>query len=395
METNEQGLTTEERIMFSILGIILLIAVGVLILNSISSKERTLNEETPITENQDPQKEEPSTKDTTSSLIEETVVEETKTSSLSSRKTSIKATVTPTKSQYVSNKKTSNHQETPEKTTSVETTEMEWDFNENIVTEAYENDVINIDKTVLLKDGTKAEAAVTIRKQIENTYVIEKITDNQFVVTEGNYKYYYTYGNKTKEINLTVKKELPITDVTFLKITTEETEEITNMKNTLANSIVEYKENTIHIELHNSTSSKIPIVINLPEELAKNTIMATNEYVSISKENRTWYQELTATESILWLDCDNLNTETELTLWIDGHNYGIFIMIEKNIDEPEEEEEEKEEIQKEEETEQTSPEESKPSQETIEETAEQDFAQENITTGEPLEISNIEVDPIT
>ena len=34
METNEQGLTKEEKIMFGILGIILIVAVGVLIFNS-------------------------------------------------------------------------------------------------------------------------------------------------------------------------------------------------------------------------------------------------------------------------------------------------------------------------------------------------------------------------
>ncbi|MDE5888551.1 MAG: hypothetical protein K2H20_00875, partial [Bacilli bacterium] len=50
METNEQGLTREERLMFGILGIILIVAIGVLIIKAFSENERVL-EETPITEN--------------------------------------------------------------------------------------------------------------------------------------------------------------------------------------------------------------------------------------------------------------------------------------------------------------------------------------------------------
>ena len=51
METNEQGLTKEEKIMFGILGVILIIAVGVLFINSFSANERQKEDETPITEN--------------------------------------------------------------------------------------------------------------------------------------------------------------------------------------------------------------------------------------------------------------------------------------------------------------------------------------------------------
>ena len=40
MKANEQGLTTEERIMFAVLGIILVIAIGVLTLNYFSTHER-------------------------------------------------------------------------------------------------------------------------------------------------------------------------------------------------------------------------------------------------------------------------------------------------------------------------------------------------------------------
>lgn len=404
METNEQGLTTEERIMFSILGIILLIAVGVLIINSISAKERTLDDETPITEKQDTQtqtKDENTTKDTTSSLIEETVVEEVKSSPLISRKTSVKTTSIPKKQNTKQDvaKVEIPTQEKNEESISPQPTENEWDFNENIVTEAYENDVIKIDKTVVLKDGTRQEAAVTVRKQIENTYMIEKIVDDQLTVTEGNYIYYYTYGNKTKEILLIVKKELPITDVNFLEITEEETEEIADIKNLLANSTIKYEKNNIHIELPKTSSSKVPILIALPDELVESSILWANEYVSISQENNTWYQSIAANEKILWLDCSGLSTENELTLWIEGHNYGITITIETKEeeeaqDEKEKNEEEEDQINREEED-SSEKEELEPSEPTLEESLEHSFEQSNVEMDESLEINNIEVDPIT
>ena len=51
METNNQGLAKEEKVMFIILGIILLVSIGVLIINYFSNKETNLdNNDTPIKE---------------------------------------------------------------------------------------------------------------------------------------------------------------------------------------------------------------------------------------------------------------------------------------------------------------------------------------------------------
>ena len=71
-----------------------------------------------------------------------------------------------------------------------------------MITKAHTNEIITVEKNVLLKDGTEAEAVITIRKLEGNSWNIVDISTGSFQVTEGTYKYYYTYGNQTKELLL-------------------------------------------------------------------------------------------------------------------------------------------------------------------------------------------------
>ena len=50
MKANEEGLTREERIMFALLSIILIVAIGVLVIKNFSDNERILIEDAPINE---------------------------------------------------------------------------------------------------------------------------------------------------------------------------------------------------------------------------------------------------------------------------------------------------------------------------------------------------------
>ena len=270
METNEQGLTKEEKIMFGILGIILIIAVGVLIINSFSANERKLEDsKTPITENkgqEDTVEDETITSDQEESLIEDIPVENVVTNTVASKKPSQKPTQIVVKPSKPNNKN--------------EQTEIpgiiEWNFKDNMITEAYSNTIINIDKNVVLKDGKEVEAVVTVRKLEGNSWNIVDISNNQLTVTKGTYKYYYTYGNQTKELLLTVKEKLEIEDITLLKLdaTYEEDstiteEEYNNLFKKLQVTKIEKEENIYKLTTIEDTEKLIPIVLHIKEELTE------------------------------------------------------------------------------------------------------------------------------
>lgn len=379
METNEQGLTKEEKIMFGILGLILIIAIGVLIINSFSANERKLEDsKTPITETQgqkeDKTEDETITDNQKESLIEDSPLENVAINTVVSNQPSTKPTQTVTKPSTPENK---------EDNLGTGNTEVpgiiEWFFKDTMITSAYSNEIITIDRNVILKDGTEVEAVVTIRKLEGNSWNIIDISSNKINVTEGLYKYYYTYGNQTKELLLTVKNKLQLEKIEFLKLSEVYTEdmniteeEFTKYQNILLNSKLTAKENTYTLETIklDDTTPIVPIVLTLKDELTNPELNSTTLGITPSIENNNWYQTLTNKEIILWLDLSVLDlTNQEINLNINGTDYYLNLTIVVKTteeDQPEEDKEQnKDEITNEDKQEQEeSPEEQPPKEET-------------------------------
>lgn len=384
METNEQGLTKEEKIMFGILGIILIIAIGVLIINSFSANERKLEDsKTPITETkgqkEDKVEDETITNNQEESLIEDDPVENVVINTVVSNQTSTKPTqtvVTPSTPEVEEDNLGTGNTEIPGI--------IEWSFKDTMVTTSYSNVTITIDRNVVLKDGTEVEAVVTVRKLEGNTWNIIDISSNEITVTEGLYKYYYTYGNQTKELLLTVKNELQPEKVEFLKLSEVYTEdmtiteeEFTKYQNVILNSKLIVEENIYTLETIklDDTPQVIPIVLTLSEELTEPELTSTTLGITPSIENNNWYQTLTNKEIILWLDLSVLDsTNQEINLNINGTNYYLNLIIVVNTPEeetPNEEDKEQNEdeiLNEDEQEQEESTEEQLPKEETSEDT---------------------------
>ena len=215
METNEQGLTKEEKIMFFILGLILIVAVGVLIIDGFSKKESNANNETPASEVETGENK---TEEQPESLKEEKTEEPSETTESSKEEQTVE--------------KENNEKEQTDKTeekigkknlpyTAVENTTSEvenytWDFNREVITEAYAGDKISINKNVVLDNGVMEEAVVTVRKIIGNRHVIIDTTNDEFIAEYGTYIYSYTHNNVTREIKLQVYNNLPLENISIL-----------------------------------------------------------------------------------------------------------------------------------------------------------------------------------
>lgn len=225
MNANESGLTKEEKIMFSILGIIILIAISFLIIMSFSKTDRNLKE--------DPTNNKPTTKDKiTKSQEEKEKIEIDRVDEPSSniiepvKLTNVTDSVTKYNVIHVSNKndvKSENTTDQPSNDVEEIIPEVPevpekitWDIPSTVQTQAFAKDTVYVDNTIILSNGTTAKALVTVRKLEDDTYNIVELTDNRFVATEGIYKYYYTYENITKELQLVVKKRLENIDITLL-----------------------------------------------------------------------------------------------------------------------------------------------------------------------------------
>lgn len=352
METNEQGLTKEEKIMFGILGLILIIAIGVLIINSFSANERKLEDsKTPITETQgqkeDKTEDETITDNQKESLIEDGPLENVAINTVVSNQPSTKPTQTVTKPSTPENK------EDNLGTGNIEVPGIiEWFFKDTMITSAYSNEIITIDRNVILKDGTEVEAVVTIRKLEGNSWNIIDISSNKITVTEGLYKYYYTYGNQTKELLLTVKNKLQLEKIEFLKLSEEYTEdmniteeEFAKYQNILLNSKLTAKENAYTLETIklDDTMPIVPIVLTLKDELTNPELNSTTLGITPTIENNNWYQTLTNKEIILWLDLSVLDlTNQEINLNINGTDYYLNLTIVVKTTEEDQPEEDKE-----------------------------------------------------
>ena len=189
METDGQKLTLEEIIMFIVLGVILLIAVGVLIIDGLSKKETNNNNETPTSEVETGKDEK---EDDSKDLKEDTKDESNNNASNDNKEEKKKKKLPST----AVNSKTSTNEV------------LEWNFNREIVTECELGKTVRINKYVVLENGVMEEADVVVFKIVNNNLIRVDITNNEFVAEEGTYLYTYTYNNITKSIRLNVHSSL-------------------------------------------------------------------------------------------------------------------------------------------------------------------------------------------
>ncbi len=344
MKANEEGLTREERIMFALLSIILIVAIGVLVIKNFSDNERILIEDAPINEKgQDVDAEanlEPSKSE--NSLIEVAPEKVVNTKNNTSYKKAYLAAAP--KEEKKKPSKNNNAIKEDVKDSQKEPIDIynSWQIKETIVTKAYVNDIIKIDRNVLLSNGTEAESQLTIRQLIDETYMIVDISSGYLTLNAGTYKYYYTYGGITKELTLTVYDYLNPESATLLKLNDEiiddsiTQEKYETLKETLSNSKISLTENKINLSVNESSKeNEIPIVLTLSNEPKKETIRSNILGISIANKENIWHQKLEDNQIVAWINLSILKTKNiNLILEIDGINYVVSLNIEiiKNDD---------------------------------------------------------------
>jgi len=260
METKYEGLTKEEKVMFSILGIILVIAIGILIINTFSENERTLKVETPITETENK-----GTADDEKTSNSEINLIEDNTDKVNNKIAYVTNLTSSKKGKNTGSVSNVSKKEEIKDTTSIEKPVIvQWDFPKDIVTLAEAGTTIKIDKNVVLEDGSVAEAQVTVRKLIDDTYMIQDISKGSILLTEGTYKYYYTYANVTKELVLTVKGYLNPVEASLPSIIDTEgldEEYLNNYEDLVKTSNISVTDNSISMNLKNTITYHLYIFL--------------------------------------------------------------------------------------------------------------------------------------
>ncbi len=323
METNEQGLTKEEKIMFLILGIILLVAIGVLIINSFSKKDTNLdNNETPITETSG--KGENIVDDNTNEPEDILIEEESDDDIVIYPVVNIPSSSGNEEDQSIPKPK-------PQPVV------LDWNFKSTMVTTAYSNDVITIEQNVLLTNGEEAAANVVVMRYDNNAWISQDISDGTFTVQEGLYKYVYSYGSSTKELLLTVSNKLTLDTLSILELneTLNENssitiEEFTKYQTIISNTILSTEESVNNLTINNyiDTNNLLPLVITTNEDLTNKTISTNTLGITITKEQNDWHNELTPNSIIMWLDLNTIDiTNNIIILDIDGVSYNLELNI--------------------------------------------------------------------
>lgn len=352
METNEQGLTKEEKVMFSILGIILAIAVGVLIINTFTSKDRQLKDnETPITENKEQKnniEDEVTTDDSEKVLIEE-LPEEYDIEMNENSIINVNSNQSPSKKPSNSENKNEDiqledevNQTQPEDSEngigSTGPTVISWSIKDTVITQAYNNDLIKIEKNILLENEKEQEASVIVKKQEGDNYNIIDISTGEFVATTGVYIYYYTYADITKELTLVVKDYIVPENIEILNLQEQYNqsfaiteEEFNNLKEITNNStlVKESEQFNLTINKNDDNLTLIPLVLTFNNDIPDSTIVSsTNEGVEIVKTNEAWHQKLTNQNIILWLDLSLVDINNEiLNIKVDDKEYQLTLKI--------------------------------------------------------------------
>jgi len=353
METNEQKLTKEEKLMFFILGLILTVAVGVLIIDGFSKNDKSLKSETPTSEVETGDEEQ--TQESSSNLIEVPQEESESKENSSEEQQEIenntesekeKSEVQENTDKQEENNSKENNTSEQEKNNGkknlpytaaddedyVDNHESGWKVSREVVTEAYTGTKIKINKNVVLENGVMEEAVVTVRKVIGNRLVIVDTTDSEFIAEEGTYIYSYTHNNITKEVTLKVYNNLELEDVDILGL--KETEDNKSglskesfnyiYQNNL-NSTISLDENVYTLtSVKNKKSNEVIIKVRLTNHA--NSITSKTRGVKVLEHGK-YHDELYDNEIILLLNLDILSKEDTniITLNIDGKNY-VFKM---------------------------------------------------------------------
>ncbi len=344
METNEQKLTKEEKLMFFILGLILTVAVGVLIIDGFSKKDKSLDSETPTSEVETGD-EEQSQQEFNRDLIE-APTEENESSDSSSEEQQ-KSENENSDSEKENNQSKEENKKDESKASEQEknngkkklpytaadgeeddTSTSPWKVNREIVTEAYTGTKIKINKNVILENGVMEEAVVTVRRLIGNRLVIIDTKNNEFIAEEGTYVYSYTKNNVTKEITLKVYNNLEPEEVDTLSLKeTEEKKSIVSnesfnyiLQNNL-NTVVSLEDDVYNItSIKNQKSNEVIIKVRLAGYADR--ITSKTQGVKVLEPGK-YHEELQPNEIILLLNLDILSKEDTniITLNIDGKNY--------------------------------------------------------------------------
>lgn len=324
METNNQGLAKEEKVMFIILGIILLVSIGVLIINALSNRNKNLdNNDTPIKETSG--QKDNIKDDNTNEPVDILIEEETE---------NVEITYQPVVN--IPSSTGSNNKD--QSTSKPKPVVLGWTLKNTIVTKAFSGDVITIEKNVLLTNGKEEQANVVILKQELDSWIPVDITEDSFIVSTGLYKYIYSYGSSTKELLLTVNNKLTIDTISILKLnelvdeSTITIEEYNKYQTLISNTVLDI--NALTINNYVDTNNLLPLVITFKEDIT-NKIISTNTLgITITNEQQDWYETLTPNSIIIWLDLNTIDiTNNLINLDIDGVTYTLELNISINKEE--------------------------------------------------------------
>ncbi len=392
MEPEETGLTVAERIMFLILALALLIVGAILIFGNIKGKDKTLKEETKVTEkaNNDEVKNE-TVSDDSAKKEEEKTEEDIKNSerpestsdtedsnkSSSDKKSEDNSDTTRPKEEIRDTTNEEQNSTTEPKRSNtpntrvddevlvstevkealpqvphtkvdgeVESTDESWNLPENIILEAYVGDTIVINKTVVNQNGQTEPAQVTVRKLEGNSYNIIETPNNRFVVSKGTYKYYYTHNSITKVATLHVDERAanfsfsPLASFDYVEQDEFTKYELTNMIDNSKGTKITQENNVyvINIEKANKTNYSA-LLINTGEKI--DTINSNTKGIYIgSKYSTLWNEHYDTGTARVIVNMNYINSGETIRLRVNINGVEKTIEVKFIITEKKEEKEE-------------------------------------------------------
>lgn len=360
-ETNELCLTKKEKMIFSLLGLFIVLVTGILIVQIFSQNERTLESVYPVTAlvskvdaNYDDKKSAYSVvglkeENTDKAQIAYVTKLESSKQNQELNYSSLGGTTTPKNNPEIKETQT-------EENTSTENSSIldAWDFPSDIITQAEPNTTIKINNQIKLKNGKTATAFVTIRKLVNDTYMIEKVKNNSLTLTEGTYKYYYTYGNITKEKELIVKSDLKVSSVKIPNINLQsdngqklEGNNQEKHQEIAKNSTVAFNDKTINLRIkNNNIKTEIPLYLEIDKEqmaditsqqnnnedqdTTKQTVITTDTYgIILDTAISNNYESLSDNELVMWINLEIISTTglIDLSFNIGDNTYHIKLDI--------------------------------------------------------------------
>jgi hypothetical protein len=392
MEPEETGLTFAERLMFLILALALLIVGAILIFGNIKTKDKSLKEETKVTEKANKEEVKNETVSDDSAKKEEEKPEEdiknserpgstsdtedSKKSSSDEKSEDNSDTTRPKEEIRDTTNEEQNSTTEPKRSNTPntrvddevlvstevkealpqvphtkvdgeeESTDESWNLPENIILEAYVGDTIVINKTVVNQNGHTEPAQVTVRKLEGNSYNIIDTANNRFVASKGTYKYYYTHNSITKVATLHVDERA--TNVSFSPLASfdyvEQDEftkyELTNMIDNSKGTKITQENNVyvINIEKANKTNYSA-LLINTGEKI--DTINSNTKGIYIgSKYSTLWNEHYDTGTARVIVNMNYINSGETIRLRVNINGVEKTIEVKFIITEKKEEKEE-------------------------------------------------------